>query len=211
MMSENQPLTEPADSSRFLNIFHEAVKLLKRAGTDKLLQWLQGTDYFTAPASTRYHESYSGGLLEHSTKVYQELAAINACATARYEDETIVICGLFHDLCKVGFYKLGFRNVKDDESGKWNRVPTYNVEDSFPYGHGEKSVFMIERHIRLKPSEAIAIRWHMGGFDSAVRGGDQSMSRAYSEYPLAAMLHIADMKATYLSPNRVEAGQISFT
>lgn len=177
---------------------------------EQLLKWLDDSDFFVAPASTRYHEAYEGGLVEHSVKTYNELMAINASCPQHYEAETIAICGLLHDLCKINFYKPGFRNVKDDATGKWNRVPTYTVEDSFPYGHGEKSVFMLERFIRLKPSEAIAIRWHMGGFDSAIKGGDMSLSKAYTDYPLAAMLHIADMKATYLQFPQADAEQTAF-
>ncbi|MEG0542780.1 MAG: hydrolase, partial [Angelakisella sp.] len=72
------------------------------------------------------------------------------------------------------------------------------IEDSFPYGHGEKSVFLIERFIRLKPAEATAIRWHMGGFDEASRGGSYAISQAYEKYPLAVKLHLADLESTYL-------------
>ena len=82
-------------------------------------------------------------------------------------EETYAIVALLHDLCKANFYKKGTRNVKNDETGKWEKVPSYSVEDMFPYGHGEKSVFLIERFMKLKVEEAVAIRWHMGGFDDA--------------------------------------------
>ena len=148
----------------FLSIFRENVA---RPGADKLLDWLCTTDFFTAPASTRFH---------------------GACE-----------CGLvMHDLCKANYDKPGFRNVKNDATGQWERVPTFTVQDAFPYGHGEKSVYLIERFIRLKPAEAVAIRWHMGGFDDAVRGGSFTISNAYDEYPLAVKLHLADLEATYL-------------
>lgn len=112
--------------------------------------------------------------------------------------ESFALCGLLHDLCKANFYKSGFRNVKNEQTGAWEKVPSYSVQDAFPYGHGEKSVFLIERFVRLKTPEAVAIRWHMGGFDDAVRGGSFAISEAYDAYPLAVKLHLADLEATYL-------------
>ena len=109
--------------------------------------------------------------------------------------ESFAICALLHDLCKAQFYKVSTRNVKNDETGQWEKVPYYSIEDSFPYGHGEKSVFLIERFMRLKLEEAMAIRWHMGGFDD---NSGYSISQAYDRYPLAVKLHLADLESTYL-------------
>ncbi len=169
---------------------------IRRDGAPELLAWMQTTDFFTAPASTRYHGACSEGLVMHSLNVYNVL--VNRFGNAGENPESLAICGLLHDLCKANFYKAGFRNVKDDETGTWNKVPSYSVEDAFPYGHGEKSVFLIERFLRLKPAEAVAIRWHMGGFDDAVKGGSYAISEAWRKYPLGSMLHIADLEATYL-------------
>ena len=108
------------------------------------------------------------------------------------------LCGLLHDICKAQFYKISTRNVKNDETGQWEKRPFYTVEDAFPYGHGEKSVYLIERFVRLKPAEAMAIRWHMGGFDDSVKGGSFAISTAFDRYPLAVKLHLADLEATYL-------------
>ena len=119
--------------------------------------------------------------------------------------ESFAICALLHDLCKAEFYKVSTRNVKNDETGKWEKVPYYAVEDKFPFGHGEKSVFLIERFIRLKPAEAVAIRWHMGGFDEAARGGSFAISVAYEKYPLAIKLHLADLESTYLREKHTSA------
>lgn len=173
-----------------------------RDGAAELLQWMQGTDFFNAPASTRFHGACESGLVMHSLNVFQVLMtrfAREGDAESPYRDnpESLAICGLLHDLCKTNFCKPGFRNVKDD-SGVWQKVPSYSVQDAFPYGHGEKSVFLIERFLRLKPAEAVAIRWHMGGFDEAVRGGSYAISEAWRQYPLAVMLHMADLEATYL-------------
>lgn len=117
-------------------------------------------------------------------------------------EESYAICALLHDLCKANYYKLGTRNVKNETTGQWEKAPFYSVEDLFPYGHGEKSVFLIERFMKLKVEEAVAIRWHMGGFDDAARGGCFAISEAYDKYPLAVKLHIADLQATYLMEHR---------
>ena len=155
------------EREEFLDIFHRYVT---RPGSEKLLDWLDTkTDFFTAPASTRFHGAYDGGLCAHSLNVYRVLRS-SFFEPDTDTEETYAIVALLHDLCKANFYKKGTRNVKNDETGKWEKVPSYSVEDMFPYGHGEKSVFLIERFMKLKVEEAVAIRWHMGGFDDAVRG-----------------------------------------
>lgn len=182
--------------------------LIKRDGADKLLDYLlTGCDFFTAPASTKFHLSYAGGLAEHSVNVYKRLLKLikaeygdNYAET--YSDETIAICGLLHDLCKTDFYKIDFRNVKEND--KWVSKPYYTIDEKLPYGHGEKSVYIIYAFMPgLKREEAIAINWHMGGFDDRVRGGNMnSLASAFGSYPLAMLLHIADMMATYLDEDR---------
>ena len=113
-------------------------------------------------------------------------------------EESFAICALLHDVCKSQFYKTSTRNVKNDETGQWEKRPFYTVDDAFPFGHGEKSVYLIERFMRLKPVEAMAIRWHMGGFDDAAKGGSFAISLAFDRYPLAVKLHMADLESTYL-------------
>lgn len=180
--------------------FMNAYQKITRPGADRLLAWLETADFFTAPASTRFHGAYPGGLCEHSVNVYRRL-----CSLAPEEmPETLAVCGLLHDLCKANFYKVSSRNVKDEQTGRWEKVPFYQVEDQFPYGHGEKSVFLIERFMRLKTSEALAIRWHMGGFDDAAKGGSYAVSTAFDHCSLAVKLHLADMEATYLDEKRGE-------
>lgn len=170
-----------------------------RKDVDKLLLWLAGTDFFSAPASTKYHGAYAGGLLEHSLNVYD--AYMKLFGDDDDPRDSIIICTLLHDICKAGFYAVEYRNRKN-EDGVWEKVPVYIVNDQFPMGHGEKSVFLIERFIKLKTEEAVAIRWHMGGFDDAVKGGSYALSGAYDKYPLAVKLHLADMYASYLIENR---------
>lgn len=180
------------DKQNFIDAYKSAIK---REGAEALLDWLEKTDFFTAPASSKFHSAYEGGLCSHSLNVYNVL---KKRFSDIIPDESLAICGLLHDLCKVQFYKVNLRNVKNQDTGKWEQVPFYAIEDKFPFGHGEKSVFLIERFFKLKVDEAIAIRWHMGGFDDASKGGSFSVSLAYEKYPLAVMLHLADIEATYL-------------
>ena len=179
---------------KFLEIFRQEVT---REGAEEFLRWLTGTDFFTAPASTRYHCACPNGLVMHSVSVYQVMMEKHF-VEGEDSRESFALCGLFHDLCKAQYYKVSTRNVKNDQTGQWEKANYCAVEDSFPYGHGEKSVFLIERFIRLKPAEATAIRWHMGGFDDAARGGCFALSQAFEKYPLAVKLHLADLESSYL-------------
>lgn len=183
----------------FLDIYH---KNISRRGAEKLLEWMETTDFFTAPASTRFHAAYEGGLLQHSLNVYNVLIAKHY-DPATDDLESFTIVSLLHDLCKAGYYTVSYRNSKN-ANGEWEKVPFYTVDDQFPYGHGEKSVYLIERFLRLKTEEAVAIRWHMGGFDDSARAGSFGLANAYEKYPLAVKLHLADLEATYLHENRGE-------
>ena len=177
---------------------------IHREGADRLLEWLQTTDFFTAPASTRYHCACPSGLVQHSVNVYEVMMEKHFDPETD-SAESCALCALLHDVCKAQFYKISTRNVKNEKTGQWEKVPYYTIEDAFPYGHGEKSVFLIERFVRLKPAEATAIRWHMGGFDDAARGGNFSISVAYDKYPIAVKLHLADLEATYLREKETSA------
>lgn len=170
---------------------------IKREGADALLRWIETTDFFTAPASTRYHGACPQGLVMHSLNVF-EVMVEKHFETGVDSMESFALCALLHDLCKVQFYKEASRNVKNEATGQWEKASYYVIEDAFPYGHGEKSVFLIERFLRLRIDEATAIRWHMGGFDDAAKGGNFSISVAYDKYPIAVKLHLADLEATYL-------------
>lgn len=170
---------------------------ITRAGSAELLEWLKTTDFFTAPASTKFHCACLGGLAQHSVSVYRVMMEKHFI-TDTDNEESFAICGLLHDVCKAQFYKESTRNVKNEETGAWEKRPYYSIEDSYPYGHGEKSVYLVERFMRLKTSEAIAIRWHMGGFDESVKGGSFSIGQAWQKYPIAVKLHLADLESTYL-------------
>lgn len=181
---------------RFINIFKTKIK---REGSDKLLDYLISSDFFTAPASARYHSAYEGGLLDHSLNVYDCLSAylnreyVKEKFKLSYSDETIAIVSLLHDICKVNVYKPGYRNVKN-EQGKWEQVPTFEFDDKLPYGHGEKSVYMISPFMKLTREEAFAIRYHMG-FSNV--DDQRNVGKAFEMFPLAFALSTADMEATY--------------
>lgn len=182
----------------FLQIYNQYIK---RQGASELCEWLQKTDFFTAPASTKYHCACENGLVMHSVSVFNTLMEKHFDAE-KDNAESFAIAGLLHDLCKAQFYKVSTRNVKNEQTGQWEKQPYYSIEDSFPYGHGEKSVFLIERFMRLKIEEAMAIRWHMGGFDD---NSGFSISLAYERYPLAVKLHLADLESTYLREKNTSA------
>ena len=195
--------------AEFIDIFTTHVT---REGSDKLLEYLTNSDFFTAPASGKFHLAEKGGLCQHSINVYKRLLSIvqseYGADTYRdvVSDESIAICGLLHDVCKVNYYTVDYRNAKD-ENNVWVKKPYYSVDERFPYGHGEKSVFIVSQYMRLTAEEAMAINWHMGSFDARVKGGSYSLSDAYAKYKLALLAHIADLEATYLDEDRGFKGQ----
>ena len=181
---------------RFIEVYNQNIT---REGADKLLDFLlNGSDFFTAPASTRYHGAHEGGLVEHSLNVYDCLADMAERLKERYgieyTDESIAIAALLHDICKVNFYKTSYRNVKD-ETGRWQSVPYYTIEDTLPYGHGEKSAYIVSAYMRLTRDEAFAIRYHMG-FSGTEDPGN--VGRALEMFPLAYATCCADMEAAFL-------------
>lgn len=186
----------------------DLLRLVKRRNMDALIDWLVNkTDYFTAPASTKYHGSHKGGLVEHSIDVYrcfQELQQTPKFKECNFPDESVILMTLLHDVCKTNFYFEDKKNWKNPETDKWEVVPFYSIEDSHPYGHGECSVMLIEEYIKLNIQEKYAIRWHMGGFDKLVRGGDNTVSEVFKKSPVCLCLHMADMMATYLIGSREE-------
>lgn len=174
---------------------------INREGADKLLDWLLKSDFTTCPASTKFHSNHEGGLIEHSVKAYKRfirnlVKEYGENWQDHISEESAAIIGLLHDICKVGYYKQEMRNVKED--GIWVQKPYYTVDDKLPYGHGEKSVYIISGFMKLTREEAMAINWHMGGFDARVQGGSYSISGAFYEFPVALIFHLSDLEATYL-------------
>ncbi len=185
----------------FISIYNQHIK---RPGAEKLLDYLENkSDFFTAPSSTRFHGAYEGGLVQHSVNVYHCLKAylererVKELYGMNYSDETIAIVSLLHDLCKVNFYTVDYRNAKNAD-GVWEKVPYYTISDSMPYGHGEKSVYIISGYLygenRLSREEAFAIRYHMGFSGNEDKN---SIGKALEMYPLAFALSVADMEASY--------------
>ena len=196
---------------KFIEIYKENIR---RPGAEKLLTWLESSDFFEAPASTRFHLSRPGGLVEHSVHVYERLLKLYKVEKANpaypgtpyiptvEEMEFIAICGLLHDICKANFYAVEMRNRKN-EKGQWEKYPFYVVNDQLPYGHGEKSVYIISGFMRLSREEAMAIRWHMGSWRE---GEARDAGNAFEKFTLAVLTHIADLQATYLDEVDDEEG-----
>ncbi len=194
------------NQERFIQIYKEKIT---REGADKLLEFLMKSDFFTAPASTRYHGACEGGLLQHSLNVYDCLVDILARPRMKevygieYSEESVAIAALLHDVCKVNFYKAGTRNVKD-ENGRWTTVPYYTIEDSLPYGHGEKSVYIVSAYMKLTRDEAFAIRYHMG-FSGTEDPGN--VGKALEMFPLAYATCCADMEAAFIMEGKLAGEQ----
>jgi len=187
-----------AKKDEFVAIYN---KNIKRNGSERLLDYLlsEQSDFFTAPSSSRFHGSYAGGLVQHSINVYNCLKdylsreSTKSLYGMNYSDETIAVVSLLHDLCKVNFYEVDYRNAKNSK-GQWEKVPYYKINDKLPYGHGEKSVYIVSGFMRLSREEAFAIRYHMGfsGIEDK-----NTIGRAFEMFPLAFALNVADMEASY--------------
>ena len=176
------------DKNRFLNLLDMTCN--DRSGYNDFREWLLNSDFFISPASTKYHDSETGGLLHHSIKVCDELSRL--CKIYEYDfdidPQEKIVSALLHDICKIHTYTTEKAWRKDDNN-KWEQYDRYKFEEKFPYGsHGGKSVYM-----PLSENEAVAINCHMGAWD-----GNTNVSSVYEKYPLAWLLHVADEKATFL-------------
>ena len=191
---------------------------VQRAGMPKLINYIkEGTDFYKAPASTRYHLACDGGLLQHSLNVYDCLIAkkespIWKPILAQIPEESLIIMALLHDLCKANFYVEGTKNqktydpekvaaaenwqVKHDNMGDfiWETVKTYQIDDKMPLGHGEKSVMLTQSFMRLSLMEVMAIRWHMGF--SEAKENYNALGAAMEKYPIVLAIHEADLEAS---------------
>lgn len=199
--------------------FEELFSGVKRSGAERVLNYIRQSDFYTAPASTKYHLSIKGGLLQHSLDVYDALQAekknpIWGKALEKVSEESLLIVSLLHDLCKTYYYAEGTKNqktydpevvaaadrklVKKDSMGEfvWETVPCYTVENKYPLGHGSRSVIFIMKMMPLTMEETTAIYWHMGAYCD--QGQWNELREAYKKYPLTLALHHADMVATYL-------------
>lgn len=185
------------NKTRFLQL----CKNIERPGIQDLTKWLENSDFFTAPASTKYHGCHEGGLCEHSLNVADVLTSLCGATNSLFTLESILIVALFHDLCKVNFYKKSKRNVKTDAG--WIEKDFWEIDEKFPCGdHADKSIIILQQYIKLLPEEIMAIRAHMGGFDTSVKGGSFMVGKIFEKSELAVLLHCADLIATYIYEER---------
>lgn len=196
------------NKAEFIHLCHEYIH---RDGLDKLLNYLETTDFYTAPSSSVFHLNEEGGLCRHSINVfemlcrlYDEIAlpALRGGSSPFSEEiprESLAIAGLFHDLCKIRYYRKTERWKKDAQN-RWMSYPGYEVQDEFPFGHGEKSCLMLSWYLRLKPDELLAIRWHMGLYDMGENGTQQRRSfyAATEKSLLTCLLQSADFLSSKL-------------
>lgn len=182
------------------NDFIEEAGVIEREGIQDLLDYLiKETDFFIAPASTKYHGAEELGLVIHSLTVHDIMKELNETMDCKITKESMAICGLFHDVCKTNYYVKEKRNKKVD--GKWEEVVVWGVEDQLPMGHGEKSVYIINKFMKLNDDEALAIRWHLNGFDPGVHFNYPSgfaQKQAMRDNKIVALLATADIAASYL-------------
>ena len=186
------------NKERFISL----CKSVDRNGMDKLLDWLEENHFYTCPASSRYHGAYSGGLLDHSLNVYDELKKLlNIYPEITVSEDSVIVSALFHDLCKVNMYTTEKRNRKNSV-GQWESYDAYTIKEKFCFGgHGSKSVFLVQHFIELTPEEAVAINCHMGAWED---GAGKFVGKSFEQFPLAWLLHVADESATFIKESKGE-------
>lgn len=188
----------------------DILKNVKRKNIESVINFLVEGDFFTAPASTRFHGNFEGGLAEHSLNVYEIFKRKNEIYDLGLSEDTVTIVSLLHDICKVDFYTVYDKNVniaKAGEKPKWIKTPAYGVNDLFPVGHGEKSVIILQRLIALTREEVILIRWHMGGYEA--KENLNTISTAWNIYKAGVALHTADLESSYILEDHFEPGENS--
>lgn len=188
--------------------FEAEMSEVHREGVDKLMEYIRKSDFYSAPASTKYHLSVSGGLLQHSLNVLDALRGLlrwnedggnweymtAGQVIASVPNESVTIMALLHDICKTHFYTVSTRNAKNEKTGEWEKVPFFAIDDKMPLGHGDKSAMIIKQYMNLTNAELYAIWWHMGISD----GGDiRQFGQAIDKYPIVYALHTADMMASH--------------
>ena len=179
----------------------ELLRSTKREGVEGLIEWLDKSDYFTAPSSTQFHGNYEGGLADHSYNVYILLKEKVNRFNLPLSEENIIISALLHDLCKVKFYSKS-QKWRKDENNRWESYETYVIDDKMPLGHGEKSVILAQAFIKLEREEIFLIRYHMGGFLSDEE--KRYLSKAVDLVPSIVAIHTADYEASTFLEKKVE-------
>ena len=177
----------------------------RREGIENLIEYLEKSDFFIAPASIKYHGCYEGGLAEHSVNVMDAIVKVDDMLNEKYgvpkeSEDSLILVSLLHDICKVNTYFPKTLWRKNDE-GKWESYEGYERNPIFEMGHASKSVFIIQNYIKLTPQEAQAIYWHMGPYDLSDYSNANEMGNAYTKNTLAFKLNMADMMSTYILEN----------
>lgn len=169
---------------------------------DNTISWLESTDFYSAPGSSQYHDSEPMGLLKHTLRVFNHtIGLINYKAFADVCIADAVTAALCHDWCKIGLYEMYNRNVKNDQTGKWEQVPSYRRNQrGLPLGHGATSMYIANRTMHINPDAAIAIRWHMGHWNVAENEVDE-LQLANETYPIVHLIQFADQLAITLYAN----------
>lgn len=194
------------DNTENIERFKTICSSITRPGIESLMEWMESSDFYTAPASSKYHGAEPGGLLAHSLNVYDELnRLVGAYPEIEVPEESIAVAALFHDVCKVNFYKTEIRHRKNDVTGVWESYEAYAIDEKFHFGgHGAKSVFLIQNYMKLTPQEAVAIQNHMGAYDDPQ---SKYASAAFEQYPFAFLLHVADSAAAFIREGKTGSGR----
>ena len=196
------------DRQALIDRFEREMALVARPGVDRLMEYIRKSDFYTAPASTKYHLAAPGGLLQHSLNVLDALRGLLAfnSVTGTWEyhaafkivatipDDSVTVMALLHDICKTHFYGTSTRNQKNDATGKWEKVPYYTVDDKMPLGHGPKSAMIVKQYTTLTTAEMYAI-WHHMGFNGNFEN-DTAVGQSMEMFPAVLALHTADMMAS---------------
>lgn len=195
------------DRQALIDRFEREMALVARPGVDRLMEYIRKSDFYTAPASTKYHLACEGGLLQHSLNVLDAMRGllhwrsdmkweyrVAGTVADTIPGESVTLVALLHDLCKTYFYTTSTRNVKNDQTGQWEKKPFYTISDKMPLGHGPKSAMLAKEYIELTTPEMYAI-WHHMGFNGNFEN-DTTVGAAFEKYPLALVLHTADMMAS---------------
>ena len=197
-MEENFTLAKEQIEADKIRII-ELLKSTERPGMDRLIDWMENkSDFFTAPASTKYHLHCKGGLARHSLNVYERLKAKVDLGLLELKEDTVIITALLHDVCKANFYAVQKRNRKID--GQWVEVEEWGIDEKLPIGHGEKSCYIVQTCMRISPEEFAMIRFHMGRESESF---NDYFSKAAAVFPGVAAIHTADLESAFIVESRM--------
>ena len=194
-----------------INFFETVLRNTNREGIENVINFARKTDFYKAPASGTYHSNYEGGLLDHSIIVYllcmkfrDAMVAEKPELADKLTDDMIAISALLHDICKTCFY-VRAQQWKKDANGQWHEYMGYDVNDTFPIGHGEKSVIMLQNFkLELSAEEMLAIRYHMGFWNGEGNELKYSMTRSLKMCPLVLLLQLADFSASTIFETEIQ-------